>query len=228
MRERRNTIFCTFDHKSPWISAFSIFEWIYNQLPENDVTTEQMDGQKRHVYIKSVDFNRTQDVLRSSNGQTEYRHDNGEISLVRIELPGMGTRGVRIANLPPEVPEGLMRTVLSRYGEVKEIEVSKSREYRYCVANGIRIAVTVLANHIHSHMTIAGNRLLVSYEGQTITCYGCNDVGHLYQLCPYRSIMRDTAPTELNTSWADIVARGSAGQRLDTDERKKTSIGDEA
>ena len=40
--------------------------------------------------------------------------------------------------------------------------------------------------------------------------------------------MRDTAHTEPNTSWADIVARGSAGQRLDTDERKKTSIGDEA
>jgi len=44
------------------------------------------------VYIKFADFNRMQDVLRSTNGQKECRHDKAEISLVEVELAGMGSR----------------------------------------------------------------------------------------------------------------------------------------
>jgi len=60
-------------------------------------------------------------VLQKTAGQLDFRHDNGEISVVQIELAGMGTRRVRIANLPPEVSDRAIRETLSNYGEVKEI-----------------------------------------------------------------------------------------------------------
>ena len=48
------------------------------------------------MYIKFAEFQSLQEVLHSTKGQSEYKHDNGEISLVMIEMAGMGTRRMRI------------------------------------------------------------------------------------------------------------------------------------
>ena len=70
----------------------------------------------------------------------------------------MGTRRIRIAKIPPEVPDCVIRTTLTQYGEVKEItEEMWSHVYRYPMANGIRIAVVTLTHHIPSHMSLAGH-----------------------------------------------------------------------
>ena len=116
MGERQNTILCTFDLKSPHISAYDIHEWIYVQLrlEDNEVLMVQTDGPQRRVYIKLRDNDRLQ-VLHLIGGQAEYRHTNGEVSMVRVETVGLGTRRVRIVNLPPEVPEEVIRTTMARY-----------------------------------------------------------------------------------------------------------------
>jgi hypothetical protein len=111
------------------------------------------------------------DVFQSTSAKPEYRHTNGEISCVRISTAGMGISSVRIANLPPEVQDGSLWSVLARYGEVKDIQAETcSRLYRCPVANSIRIAMITLAKHIQSHISVTGNRVLVSYQGQSRTC----------------------------------------------------------
>jgi len=135
---------------------------------------------------------------------------------VHPETAGLGMRKVRIANLPPEVPDAVIRTVLSSYGEVQGVQADTwSRAYRYTIANGIRIASITLTKHIPSHITMAGNMVLVSYEGQPMTCYGCNSTGHLYQACPMRRRTERKATTEQATSWADIAANGAGGSGKD-------------
>jgi hypothetical protein len=149
------------------------------QLPENDKRMIQIDGPKRHVFIKFANTERMQHVLQEINGQMEFRHDNGELSMVKIEPAGMGVRRIRITNLPPEVHDRIIREMLTKYGEVKDIpEDTWSRIYRYKVSNGIRIATVNLKQHTPSHMTIANNRVLISYKGQPPTCYGCSGTGH--------------------------------------------------
>jgi len=188
MSGSQNTIVRIFDPARPRVSAYQIHEWIYGQLqlPEHDVRMVQRDGPRRRVYIKFADSERPHTVLSATNGQVEFRHDNGELSQVQIELAGMGTRCIMIANLPPEVPDCVIRLALAKNGDIKEIqEDSWSRKYRYPVSNGIRIAIVDLAHHIPSYMSIDGNRVLISYEGEPPTCYGCNGVGHQYQNCPY-------------------------------------------
>jgi hypothetical protein len=54
--------------------------------------------------------------------QSEYKHENWEISHVEIEMAGMGTKRVRLANLPPETPDDAIRLALSTYVEIKEIQ----------------------------------------------------------------------------------------------------------
>jgi len=189
MSERHNTVVCSFDPKSPRISALDIREWIFEQLhvPENVVTMVQIDGTRHQMYIKFTDFQYLQDLLHSTTGQSEYKHDNGEISQVKIEMAGKGTRRVSLANLPPETPDEELSFAFSQYGEIKEMQREVwSKANRYKVFTGVRIVVITLTKHIPSHIMIAGHRGLVSYEGQPTTCYGCGETGHFNQVCPKR------------------------------------------
>jgi len=73
----------------------------------------QIDGPKRQVIIKFVDLMYAQEVLDATNGQAEYKLTNGEIYIVRVEMAGMGTKSVRIANLTPETKEEKIRAALT-------------------------------------------------------------------------------------------------------------------
>jgi hypothetical protein len=177
MGERQNTIVCVFDPKSPRISAYQIHEWIHEQLKlrEQDIQMIQVDGPRRCVYIKFCDYERMQAVIRELPGQMEYRHDNGELSLVQIEIAGIGVRRIRVAGLPPEISDSTLRDFMSTYSDVKTITQELwSRAYRYPVSNGIRIVEIGLEAHIPSQMMVVGYRLLISYEGQPLTCYKYN------------------------------------------------------
>jgi hypothetical protein len=35
----------------------------------------------------------------------KFKHDNGELSMLKIEPTGMGVRCIKIADLPPEVSD---------------------------------------------------------------------------------------------------------------------------
>jgi len=160
--ERQNNVVSSFDPKRPRASAFDIHEWIYEQLhvPENAVNMVQIEGPRRQVYINFPELQCFQKVLHSTTGQSEYKHDNGEISQVKIEMAGMGAKRVRLLNLLPEIPDEAVRFVFSNCGEIKEIQEERwSRAYRNSVANGARIVVIAIKKHIPSHMTVARNRV---------------------------------------------------------------------
>jgi hypothetical protein len=101
-----------------------VHEWIFEtlKLEEEDLRMIQIDGPKRHVYIKFNDEDKMLNVIRETEGEREYKHETGEITTVKIEPAGMGLRGIRLANLPPEVSPRIIMNVLMWYGEVKEIK----------------------------------------------------------------------------------------------------------
>jgi hypothetical protein len=113
MGERQNTVVCIFDPKSPRISAYNIHEWIFEslRLEEEDLFMIQVDGPKRHVYIKFKNTDKMQQVLNGNKEQHVFKHENGDISKVQIEHAGMGIRTIRIANLRPEVSERTIHSV---------------------------------------------------------------------------------------------------------------------
>ena len=81
----------------------------------------QVDGPKKLVYIKFTDEEIMNTTIENTEGQLSFRHGNGEISKVFIEIAGMGTKKITIASLPPEVKGNEIRAFMSRYGEVKSI-----------------------------------------------------------------------------------------------------------
>jgi hypothetical protein len=60
------------------------------KLPEADVRMIQIDEPRRRVHIKFHTSDRAYATLQATLGGVEFRHDNGEISVVRIELASMG------------------------------------------------------------------------------------------------------------------------------------------
>jgi hypothetical protein len=86
MAERRNTVICFFEPNSPKISAFEIHEWIHEtlRLPEQEVNMIQIDGIKRHVYIKLETEEWVHKIIQDTNGQTTYKHPDGIVFKVLI------------------------------------------------------------------------------------------------------------------------------------------------
>jgi hypothetical protein len=126
---------------------------------------------------------------------------------------------VRIASLHPEVPNRVLKMVLGKYGDIRDLqEKTWSSAYRHPVANGIRIAMVNLVQHTPSHILVAGHRTLISYKGQPTTCYGCNETGHTYQLCPHPKRAREQGQTNTTTSWADVAAKRSMKHHTDVED----------
>jgi hypothetical protein len=94
MAERQNTAVCYFDPSSPRIAAFDIHDWLHDilKIPEHKVNTIQIDGKKRQVYIKFIEQSYVQALIRYTNGQAEYKHTTGELSIVNIANAGMGSK----------------------------------------------------------------------------------------------------------------------------------------
>jgi hypothetical protein len=122
MAKHQNTIVCTFELNSPKITAFEIHESIHNTLriPEHDVTMIQVDGIERPVFIKMINNNSVQKILKETNGEAKYKHHSGEMSTVGVDVSGLGTKRIRVANLPPEVPDTVLKTLFAPYGKIKK------------------------------------------------------------------------------------------------------------
>ena len=138
----------------------------------------------------------------------------------------MGTRRVRIANLPPapETSDRAIRMALAPYGEIVAIhEENWSKMYRYPVANGICVATIKLHKHLPSHSIIAGDRAIVSYEGQPVSCYVCGGTGHMRQTCPHRHSEEQVAPPTSDNTWAKVAATGKLTQGKVPVENRETN-----
>jgi hypothetical protein len=167
----------------------------------------QINGTRRHVYINFTDGEYMNQMLQETEGHLEYKHDNGEISQVQIEIAGMGTKKLRVANLPPEVKDSEITAHITKYGEVSRItDETWASACRYKVYNGIKIIEMSQKQHLPSNMSIAGNDVLLSYDGQPQTCYRCDETGHQRQDCPRCKRLGPPRNMQPIHTWADVVS----------------------
>jgi hypothetical protein len=83
------------------------------KIPGHAVHVIQIHGYKRQVYVKFTEQTYVQARIHDTKGEAEYKHITGELSKVTIKNADMGTKTVRITNLPPEVTHAPLRTLLA-------------------------------------------------------------------------------------------------------------------
>jgi hypothetical protein len=72
-------------------------------------------------------------------------------------------------------------------------------------------------------MVIAGDRVIVSYEGQPVLCYTCGGTGHMRQTCPHRRSDKQASPPAPNNSWAKVAATGKPTHKKRADGNGQTN-----
>ena len=127
MAKRQNTVVCSFDPSSQRIPAYDTHEWLHAavRIRENTVSINQIDGIKRQAFIKFVDKESVHALLRDTAGRAENKYNNGEISIVTIDIARMGTKCVRVVNLSPEVLNETLHGFLASFGKVLTIYAEK-------------------------------------------------------------------------------------------------------
>ena len=175
----------------------------------------QIDGLRRQVYIKLTTSEQVMAIVQTTNGSVDYKYPSGELFRVTIDVAGLGTKWIRIANLPPEVPDDILKDALKQYGKIISIHTETwSTTYRYKVSNGIRNVNIVMSRHIPPTLTVAGNKVLLSYDGQPFTCYNCGEEGHVASTCPRRSRPVVERRRAHPTSYAGILASADPTDQL--------------
>ena len=102
------------------------------------------------------------------------------------------------------------------YGGVKSIrDALWSSAYRYKIYNGVRIVEIHLKQQIPSHLSIAGNATIITYDGQSPTFFKCNETGHQQIDCPRRNRLTLPANDRRSVSWADMVVNTSRSETPD-------------
>jgi hypothetical protein len=94
-------------------------------LNGNEVTTYQIDGPKRQVFVKFANAHTFTALHDRTQGTGIYKQGTREISRVSLCPATMGRRNVRVADLPPEIPAVVIQRIIYKFGSVQEITDDK-------------------------------------------------------------------------------------------------------
>ena len=158
-----------------------------------------------------------QDFLEVHEGNHK-RKVNGVLQDVLVNDRSLNWKFVRFANLPTKFDLGLVKTRLSCFGRIKninwEVYSDKSIPELEKVKTGWLKAEMVIDTDIPSYIDIGPHRVFVSYHGQRKTCRICDSVDHMAESCPPGR--RVVAGKSNDASTAPKVADNATGQKETT------------
>ena len=98
---------------------------------------------------------------------------------------------VTVLDLPYGIPEGEIKTVLSKFGQVAHIRA----ESYMGLYTGTRQVKMEIKSAIPSRIVVAGHPCTIFYRGQVRSCFRCSQTGHEAKTYPHKTaaLSRPTA-----------------------------------
>lgn len=221
--KRENTLTLDFKSVRKKIAPLDIHRWIRDtfKFTTDQICAIQLDSNRNKIYIKLISDLLVKATLRKwENDEPKIKDEEGNEYVIPISEDGQETM-VKIYDIPIDIEDSLIKTELSKYGQVRGIRREKwgGHDDFFPVESGVRTALINLQKNIPSYISVAGWTSLIVYRNQIRTCMLCQDPGHEKRECPrrpaqrIREIRRPAAPYVGNESIQKTYSEVAAGNR---------------
>ncbi|KAJ4429252.1 hypothetical protein ANN_26255 [Periplaneta americana] len=180
--------------------------------------------QEKSLYIKVISPTVYEKIVQKHEGETKFKYGNGEQTQIKISKADSPAITVRVFNLPPEVPNSMVTTALTRYGVINSVRNEQwSTAFPFPVNNGIRALKMEVKQNIPGSVPIGGYNAHVTYIGQPILCFVCHEPDHKKEGCRRRKTTLPVSVQSRKLLLSDIVmGRSSQGPSTSKEERTMT------
>ena len=144
-----------------------------SQCPHESVfeSVQLIKGRTVRVVFASVDV--MEDMVH--DGLTFRTHP------IQFKMPSV-YKWVTLLDLPYGIPEGAIKTVLSKFGQIAHVRL----ESYMGLYTGTRQIKMEVKTPIPSRVVVAGHPCTIFYRGQIRSCFRCSQTGHEAKNCPQK------------------------------------------
>lgn len=201
-----------------------------------DMDTMYRIAEEKSVFLKFKTEAGMRYAIMHNPEQLTFRYDNGKAVEVRMSVADGNVQYVRIFDLPPEVPDADISSVLGRYGEVKRVVREKyPAELGLDMFTGVRGVYVDVEKDIPSALNFRDRKGNIFYAGNRNKCFLCKAEGHQVNSCPKRKVRKQHQQQQQNdvdrkqnsqkrkqdedlsatSSYADVVADGASAESIE-------------
>lgn len=226
---RRNTVQFRFPMGCPPPSLMEVAKFL-QQLDTDLASIEATykSAQDRSLYLKFATLEAMEESLCKNVEPRHFTYANGKRVIVRMSIAGANMHYVRVFDLPPELPDADLSSVLGEFGELQHVVREKfppdlGLDHMYTGVRGVYMGVKAT---IPSAVVVGNMKARIFYEGLKDTCFLCQGLGHRRDSCPQRQSRNSMEKKKGNSgssSYADIVS----GKGTTSDEQKIAEVSED-
>lgn len=141
-------------------------------------------SEEKSVFIRFRSQEAMNFVYANNSKSLPFRYTDGNEVAVTMSVAG-NTRYVRIFDLPPEIPDADLVSVMAKYGTVKRTVREKfPAEYQLNMYTGIRGVYIDVKKEIPEIVYFRNRKGRLYYDGLIQKCFNCNSDTHFKKACP--------------------------------------------
>lgn len=200
---RANSLRLRFERGQPEPTDAEIFAFMKGKmgLKSNNLLSMYKEKPEQSVIIKFRTEDDLKETLLRLPGSMEFAYNKYQSTTVQVSAASAIVRYVRIFNLPPEVDDRDIWTVLSRYGKIQRTIREKYAESTgFPIWNSVRGVYIELKEgcELPATILVRNQRARVYYDGLVNKCFQCGSASHLKAECPNRSSVNDRLKRDQN------------------------------
>lgn len=186
-KTRKNTLKIVFGTAAKIPQHMDVLRFVGGTLKISAASVHSIykDENEQQFYIKFIDDVAFNLFTATIEEQYTFEYIDLSTSVVRLDVASSLFRYVRIFNLPPEIEDKDIATVLGQFGVIRQhVREKYPAAYGFSVYSGVRGVHMEISKEIPANLFIGHYKARLYYEGLKNKCFYCKGEGHLKATCP--------------------------------------------